>query len=276
MCTNVLNTAARNNDPRLATDVSRVLAGRTSKLDIHHYEALIEAYAGSSDLKSALHILSIMRKSGLEPSEATTRPIYARLQKWKHPPFNAWKLLEGLYKDGKAIPIAAINVVLEAYVFHGNLRDAVRQYNSLRKICPSGPSTTTFNIILQGCSKGEGNKDTAMLLASEMVNRGVRPDALTYDRLILACLTEDDYEDAFKYLREMKAMFAASELRMGTWTALVKKCVGAGDSRAWDLLEELNGRGTSTERLKSWMEGAWKRSVDSNQQRKLSGAQANI
>jgi len=257
MCTNVLNTAARHKDPTLATDVVRLLTSRTSKLDVHHYEALISAYAKSSDLKTSLQILSIMKKARLEPTEATTRPIFEGLTKAEKLPSQASKILQLLAKHGQAIPVAAVNVMIEASIAQGDLKEAIKQYKVLHEICPSGANTATFNTLLQGCSKSSGNKDLAMFLASEMAAFGIRPDVLTYDRLVLVCLTEDDYEDAFRYLEEMKAMFEGSELRPGTFNALIKKCVAAGDKRTWGLLEEMHSRGQNVEKIRRWAERAW-------------------
>jgi pentatricopeptide repeat protein len=259
MCTNVLNTAARYQDPNLATDVVRVLAGRTSKLDIHHYEALITAYIGSSDLKSALQILSIMKKAGLEPNDGTTRPIFAHISRAERLPSEAFRILQSLKREGQIIPTAAVNVVLEASITQGHLQEAFKQYKALHTICPSGPNTSTFNNLLQGCAKTSGNKDLAMFIASEMAALGIRPDVMTYDRLVLVCLMEDDYEDAFRYLDEMKRIFERSDLRIGTLHALVRRCVAAGDERAWSLLSALEGKGHSVGKLRSWAEEAWKK-----------------
>jgi pentatricopeptide repeat protein len=262
MCTNVLNTAARYKDPNLATDVIRVLSGRISKLELHHYEGLIAAYISSDDLKTALQILGIMKKAGLEPNDGTTRPIFKHLSASDDLPNQAFGLLQRLHKDGKTIPIAAMNVVLESSISQGQLQQAVEQYKSVHKICISGPNTATFNILLQGCAKSPGNKYQAMFLASEMAALKIRPDVLTYDRLILVCLTEDDYEDAFLYLEEMKKTFESGDLRIGTWNALVRKCIAASDERAWSVLQELETKGLNVGKLRSWAEDAWKRTPE--------------
>jgi hypothetical protein len=235
----------------------RVLTKRTSKLDVHHYEALISAYAKSSDLKAPLQILGIMKKARLEPTEATTRSIFESLSKSPKLPSEAFKILRSLSKHGQAIPTAAVNVLIEACVAHGDLKEAIKHYKALHEICPSGPNTATFNALLQGCSRRSGNKDLAMFLASEMAGLGVRPDVLTYDRLVLVCLTDDNYEDAFRYIEEMKAMFEGSELRTGTFNALIKKCVAAGDKRAWAILEDMQSRGHNVEKIRRWAERSW-------------------
>jgi hypothetical protein len=199
-----------------------------------------------------------MKRARLEPSEATSRPIYESLCRAKKLPSQAFKILQNLSKDGESIPTAAVNVVLEASIAHGNLKEAVELYKSLHEICPSGPNTATFNTLLQGCSKSAGNKDLAMFLASEMAALGIRPNVLTYDRLVLVCLTEEDYNDAFLYLEEMTAMFEGCDMRMGTWNLLVRKCVEARDERAWSILDDMQSRGLKVERIRRWAEEAWR------------------
>src|SRR5438552_17341733 len=73
ICLNVLNTAARHGDFDLATEVFRVLGNRSVRFEMHHYEALLEAYTASGDIRSALMVLCVMEGAGIEPSEASTR-----------------------------------------------------------------------------------------------------------------------------------------------------------------------------------------------------------
>jgi hypothetical protein len=254
MCGNVLNTAARFGDAQLAMEVVRVIAKRTSKLDIYHYEALLEAYLGSGDLKIAFRILTIMKKAHLEPREGTTRSIYTYLRGAEHLPLEALNILQELKASGVAIPIAAVNCILEAFISHGNLDEALTQYKSLHKLCPSGPNTETFNVLLQGCSRTD-KKDLAMFFASEMAAAGIRPNALTYDRLILVCLSQDDYEDAFRYLNEMGGM--DKDLRSGTWGAVVRKCVANKDPRVWRVLEDMKAKGIPMQKLQNWADKEW-------------------
>ena len=159
--------------------------------------------------------------------------------------------------DGHVIAVAATNVVIEALSSLGEVDRAVQMYKELYQICDAGPSTETFNILLRGVSKSNNGKDLAMFLASEMNALGAKPDQLTYDRLILVCLREDDYEDAFRYLEEMRHAGASWWMRRGTAIALVRRCAAAGDIRAWDLLSEMTKRGVDQEevlRLRSWTE----------------------
>jgi len=206
-----------------------------------------------------------MSKAGLEPDSSTTRPIYLHLSQAPDLPFKAWEVLKSLSNDDHVIPAAAANVVIEASIAVGRFEDAVELYKELYTICEGGPDTETFNVILQSASRRR-NKDLAMFLASEMQALGVKPDLLTYDRLILVCLREDDYEDAFRYLEEMTEVGKQREeagqkgwwMRGGTATAMVRRCVVAGDERAWDILDKMDKRGIGNYKLRGWVKENWK------------------
>jgi pentatricopeptide repeat protein len=206
-----------------------------------------------------------MSKAGLEPDSSTTRPLFLHLSQSTALPPKAWEVLQALHENDHAIPVAGVNVVIEASIAVGNFKEAVELYKQLHTICESGPNTETFNVLFQGLSR-RGPKGMAMFLASEMRALGIKADHLTYDRLILICLKEDDYEDAFRYLEEMKDIGSGKEeggqkgwwMRGGTASAMVRRCVVAADERAWDILSEMDKRGTGSAKLRSWAEENWK------------------
>ncbi|KAH7313160.1 pentatricopeptide repeat protein-like protein [Rhexocercosporidium sp. MPI-PUGE-AT-0058] len=259
----VLNLAARYSDPELATSAIRILSGRQSALTAFHYEPLLASYAGSGDLKTAFRVLVIMAKANIEPNPSTTRPLFLKLSESGELAQKAWTELESLVQDGHTIPIAAPNVVLEACIEVGQFEHAVELYKSLHEICESGPNTETFNVLLQGASR-QGRKDLSIFLASEMLALGIKPDMLTYDRLILSCLKgQGDFEDAFRYLQEMVEVGADQPdggwwMRGGTATFLIKRCVHENDARAWDLLDEMARRGIDNLQLRDWVQQNWK------------------
>ena len=83
-----------------------------------------------------------------------------------------------------------------------------------------------------------------MFLANEMVKLGLSPSRLTYDRLILVCLTAGDLDDAMLYYEEMVSTGATAgkkgpmKPRRNTWEALIYRCVEEGDERAVALLND--------------------------------------
>lgn len=261
ICTAALNLAARQADPGLATSVVRILSSRLPVLQLHHYEALIAAYAGANDNKTAFRILAIMSKANLEPGATSTRSIFVQLSKSENLPRLAWEDLKGLSVDGHQIPVAAANVVLEACTEVGRFDEAVTLYKELHEIIETGPNTDTFNTLLQGA---RGRKDLSMFLASEMAALDVKPNHLTYDRLILACLPEKDYEDAFRYLEEMILVGDDKGdggwwMRQGTAAAMVRRCAAAGDERAWEIYNEMKNRRMKVGNLERTVQDTWRR-----------------
>jgi hypothetical protein len=269
ICISVLNIAARYSDPGLATSVIRILSSRRATLASYHYEALISAYTGFGDLKTAFRVLTIMAKAGIEPTPSTTRPLYVHLCQEPNLPKEAWGTLKYLFNDGHVIPVAAVNVVIEAFIGAHCFDDALDTYKMLHTVCEGGPNTETFNILFQGCTRHH-RKDVSMFLASEMHALGIPADQITYDRLILVCLKQNDYndyEDAFKYLEEMMLVGADRIeegtgnvgwwMRKGTATLMVQTCVKFVDQRVWSILEGMKERGMKTERLETWAKSAW-------------------
>ncbi|OBT72966.1 hypothetical protein VF21_08479 [Pseudogymnoascus sp. 05NY08] len=297
---NVLNTAALAGDPALATSALKMLADRKGELPTSSYEAMLEAYATAKDVTNAFRVLCIMGKASGEsasktPSSATTRPLFKLLREEGPDGIqDAWKALKPLQEEGKEIPIAAVNVILEAATSSGELGLAMRLYKELvssqsaaalkteqpdsptaevaaspniryktsRKALRVHPDTTTINVLLQGCTKIRSSaspKRMAMYLASEMARQGIRPDELTYDRLILVCLHEgqQDYEDAFRYLEEMAAMGWQGRVRNGTWHALARRCATERDGRVDTVLEMMDGLGLETGKLRGVVRELW-------------------
>lgn len=255
MCINVLNTAARRGDAHLAADVFRVLGGRRYKYQLHHYEALLETWLGSGDLKAAFSVLSSLTSTSKPPSEISTRAIYVHLVEHYDRIPEALEMLRSLYDSGKRIPHAAVNCIIEAYIHHSDLASAIEAYQTLHSIIPSGPNTATFNTLFRGCSYAR-RKDLAMFLASEMLALNVPPNALTYDRLILVCLNEagdkvEGFRDAWKYFLEMKSM--GWWPRGGTLKTLgIRGCVLA-DKRVMELVDARRGLSEKRMEYLTWM-----------------------
>lgn len=258
VCHNILNTASRHGDFRLATDVFRVLGNRTHTPALHHYEALLESYLSASDLKTALTLLTLMTAAGVSPTEASTRPIYIYLKESSSVPATAVSILHELRCADREVPIAAANVVIEASIYHQDLAFAMETYKTLHTLCPSGPNTATFNALFRGCGHSH-RKDLAMFLASEMVALKVPPNVLTYDRLVLVCLDasedlEEGFEDAWRYFREMKGM--GWWPRHGTVVALARRSCEREDERVWELVGEGEEEGIERGKMEALV-GEW-------------------
>ena len=269
VCINVLNTAARCGDYRLATDVFRILGKRSSALKLYHYEALLESYIKASDIRTALTILTIMLTAGIQPEEATTRALYFYLHESGLKTREALSILRELHDGQRQIPTVAVNCIIEALVQQNDLAYAMETYQTLYNLCPGGPTTATFNALLRGCAHSS-RKDLAMFLASEMQTQKVVPNELTYDRLILVCIVgkgDDDINDAFRYFEEMKGK--GWWPRRGTVTMMVKQTCETGDERVFDLLDEMEKKGVDIVGLQRWVGEKWEDGVSARKTKEI-------
>ncbi|MCJ1319090.1 hypothetical protein MMC15_004423 [Xylographa vitiligo] len=267
ICINVLNTAARYGDFRLASDVFRILGNRTNSLQAYHYEALLESYLAADNLRPAISVLTLMTTSNVAPTEATTRSLYLYLRASAKLPAQALIMLRDLRKASKPVPTVAINAIIEASIHLNDLTSAIETYKVLHTICESGPTTATFNAIFRGCSKA-GRKDLAMFMASEMLALKVQPDALTYDRLVLVCIGGsglNDLDDGWRYFEEMKGK--GWWPRRGTLIAMARRYCEKGDERVWELMEEVERRGMDVVGIQRWVGENWKRKEETTKRR---------
>ncbi|KAK8206976.1 pentatricopeptide repeat protein [Phyllosticta capitalensis] len=238
MCDNVLATAARHGDARLASDVFRLVGERRQVLTQYQYEMLVDTYVQARDIEKAASVLCIMQENKFAVNEYSTRRLFRWARGAIARPKDLFKVLRKLAKEGRKVPIALVHVAMEASLYQKDIEYAIEQYKALNSVCPGGPSTETFNMLLRSL---HGRKDLAMYLMSEMVERGIRPDHLTYDRLLLICLVEEDYEDAFLHYREMRKRGYSP--RSGTFGAMAKRCAAADDERAWLVPDMMRGCG---------------------------------
>ena len=240
-CVSVLLVASRYGDIQLATDVFRVLTERQITFNTHHYELLITTYLKAGDLSAALSAILIMFDAKLKVDSETCQPILSYLSQegaeksQESRPMKAFTILQDFSASGRKVPVPAVNACIQASITHNHLEEGIEIYKALHTVSPSGPNTQTFNILFKGCSWA-ARKELAMFLANEMMQLGLKPDRITYDRLILICVETDSLGDALLYYEEMRAsdMFP----RPFTWEKLILQCIAASDERAVALLKE--------------------------------------
>lgn len=259
ICFNVLNTAARNGDAELATDVFRVLGNRRTAFTHHHYEMLIEAYIAAEDLKSSLSVLIIMKEAGIKLEASSTLSIFQYLQRHKSRPMLAYHILQEIHDAGDKVPTVAMNCAIQACVAIKDLDGAIEMYKAIHTVCEEGPNTATFNLLFKSCHVS-GRKELAMFLASEMIQLGCVPDAITYNRLILVCLTNREgalatnINDAVRYFEEMREQ--GWKARPGTYFALIRHLAKARDKRCFEVFDDMRQQGFEREGvdIQEWKE----------------------
>lgn len=270
ICINVLSTAAQAADAEMATEVFDKLSKRGAKYEPIHYELLINTYLAATppDIKRALTILTVMPLEKLQPSAIETRALFQHLQDSPELVLEAQDTLRQLHEEGRKIPIAALNLLVECYVYQKNLKAALNLYKQIHTFVPlaEGAKKTfanieTFNLLLRGCHQAAPPEDhQASFLVSELLALRITPTALTFDRLIISFVNAAAYlrseaasiEDTIERdKREAKATelieWSVRHLedmqdlnwlpRYGTLRVLSVALAGRGDVRCWDVLQ---------------------------------------
>jgi len=253
-----LTSAARHSDVHIATDVFRILSERGTAFAPHHYELLMSAHLGAGDLRTALTILCIMHSVQLNPDLETLSALRAYLFSDPSAPQNAFELLKQLATE-RDVPTVAVNAIIMSLVDHNRHADVISTYKSLHQLSTAGPNVHTFNALFRSCHRNN-DKRTAMFFAAEMVELKIKPDALTYDRLVLVCIREANYEDAWRYYGEMTQ--AGYVPRLGTFVTMVQVCADAKDERALELVERMVELGLPTVSAQKAVREMWPEKVE--------------
>ncbi|KAI1384995.1 uncharacterized protein F4822DRAFT_416959 [Hypoxylon trugodes] len=243
--TNIVNAAANHMDATLAISAIQMLSNRGRKLELHHYEPLVDIHVHQGDIRRAFMALCIMAKAGLRPDLSSTRSIFRVLRESSEKTDNAMGLLDEL-RSQRNIPIAAFNVVLEATKLHHGFKTALDLYRSVRRICDERPDLETYHILFAHCTM----RKSMNFLFAEMEAFSIQPTQTTYNHLIRISCLQDNYEQAFQFLEKMKTSKTAG-ISNNWWMgkasalALIRRCIQAEDIRAQELIEECRRRGIS-------------------------------
>ena len=270
ICLNVLSTASQAADAEMATEVFDKLSKRGSAFQPIHYELLIKTYLSTDppDVKRAFTILTIMALEKNEPSIIETRPIFNHLQDKPDLVSQAQDDLRQLHSQGRQIPIAALNLLIECYIHQNNLPAALNLYKQIHTFVPlaQGAKKTfanieTFNLLLKGCRIADPPEERqASFLVAELLALRIVPTPLTFDRLITTFITaaetklakaasiEDTDERAkheakgvellewsFRHFEDMQTMNWMP--RFGTIRMLGLALASKSDLRCWDILQ---------------------------------------
>lgn len=237
---NILNTACRHQDADLATRAIELLAERGVRLGLHHYEALVECYAYNGDLLNALQVLCIMEGADIAPEAASTRSLFLLFRRLPQLLDGVKEMIESLKAAGYKVPIAVVNVVLEAVCEEEpTIHKAFDMYRDLLQLCSSGPDLRTFQVLLQKAQDAQ----TAQELESEMLMYTLKPTRDMYEHFVRCSIVDGDLNTTFKYLAQMELAPLARNTSRRMWIShptlvqLLRRCFKEMDPRAWAVVD---------------------------------------
>lgn len=236
---NVLGTAARNADAQLATEALAMVSERT-RAQSHHYEAVVEAFAGSGDLAAAIRTLCIMRDNGIRISRGHTRTIYKALMSRPELLEEAEEVVREAAR-ARPVPRAAAAVVIESMAkAHGSER-ALSLYRALPTLCNvESPNAA----MIQDLIAHSADEATARLLAQEYAAHIPEQDdparsPLTYGLVIIKCAQAGEMDLAFRFAKQAMAG-GITRSRPSKWIGvLVEQAITREDGRIWPVVDSL-------------------------------------
>jgi hypothetical protein len=242
LLSNVLNVAARSGRPELVTRVLDVLPVLSVQPQEYHLVALMEAYVKAGQVPQALQVLSMIRSVGLLPTRHTAQPI---LDVLTTPELvdQAFFALEDVKAQGQSIDITAFNVLIEA---SSRLEDVQRVRATQLAASDLGvvPDIDTFNSALAVCIPAS-HRALADTILEEMKQHGISPNGWTYHNMILTCLTQPKYDDAFFYLETSKS--EGYKPLVEAYRKLALRCSSANDARSKMVIDEMESLGYKME-----------------------------
>lgn len=233
---NILNTAARHADPPLALEALRRLSDRKVQMSFHHFEPVVEAYALAGDLEGAFRMLCVMDGAGVRPRRDATREVFSALRKRPGDIASCVAILERL-RETYRVPVAAVNVLLEAAVEADDVPTAVDILDRMESLTPDPPTQTTLLPFLSLpipplpiCAK-------AITLFPHSLN--LPPADLAR---LATYLAPHDVDAALAYLRRVDAVYEgeadAWEVHTEAVRTVTLELLREEDERAWELLME--------------------------------------
>ena len=260
---NVLGTAARHGDAKLAAEALDLISQRT-RVREYHYEAAAEAFARGRDMAGAFRTLCIMKKNGIHITRGGTRVLYGELRRSPALVRDAEAAVRSLAPDG-LLPMAAVGAVMEAMSELDGSEDAMGLYRDAKDLCGERPDSSLMQTLIVNSRKAETRRALASDYAANIAeyDDAVREQDV-YETLIPACTEADEVDLAFRFARQAisslpcspppssEAAAAASAVsasdggapraRLGWLKPLVNCAVAHEDARIWQIVDELNNK----------------------------------
>ena len=238
VCLNVLNTAARHGDADLSTGVFRILAHRGVPVELHHYEALSETYLAREDFRTAMTVHCIAEAAGVTPDLYSMRAMTDWLGDDKTRLQHGQMILKELRTQGRAIPRAAFNCIIQAGLDQ-DFNRSMELYESMREFCPAGPNIDTFNLVISGCRRSSRFQQ-ACAYHDEMLGLGILPDQTTYMHLIHLITRFGLLQDALGLFDDMTARHITPTRDI--YRDLIGRCAVDGHVRLRSLVDDMDAQ----------------------------------
>ncbi|CAO3661355.1 unnamed protein product [Rhizopus stolonifer] len=239
-CLHILNIAGKQGDPRLSSAVIDYLGKNGFTYRECHFQLLIESFAAKGDMKATFELFHVMRTAGIIPNRKTVTPIISIFVRDKNAIRNAKDALNKIAStEPEKLDITAFNLVIHVLASKGEHDDALSVLNQIYEL-KLKPNSETLDAALDICIHDQ-NIPLGVTMYKNMISDGIQRTPSIMSKMVTLMCTSDDYEDAFKYLEEMKQLDMIPY--RGSYYKLVKKLATFNDPRLSVALEDMDAYG---------------------------------
>ncbi|KAK7587109.1 hypothetical protein V3481_009828 [Fusarium oxysporum f. sp. vasinfectum] len=265
---NVLATGARHGDTELASQALQKLAIR-GKPRQQHNDAIVEAFANSGDVTSALTLLNLQQHNGRVLLRGTTLPVLRALLKNRNLISEAEAAIQSMRKEGP-VPREVLMVTIEALARTRTSEAAMHLFNDMHLLTGKSPRLSDIGLLLRHASQTATQYDLAVAYNSELAkidttsvsigkksskNDQDNDDATVpktwmdqveagpaFDVIIPACAQIGDFELAFKFIDYAKnAALDYPAWRFASWVEpFIKLALDAEHPGVWKVVDLLD------------------------------------
>ncbi|CAM1511188.1 Fc.00g087010.m01.CDS01 [Cosmosporella sp. VM-42] len=241
---NVIGTAARHGDTRLATSALEILSDR-GRVFKHQYEGVVEAFARAKELPGAFKILQIMDSNAITVQRGSTRPIFQVMKQNTKLIDEAIQTIRDMPR-GRPVQFEAVRVILEALVRdRGTEGVAMELYNDFLNLTDKQPD----HLIMEDLILHSEDPHTIWDLAKDYNIIVVKEKQLSspriFNKMIPTCVDYKDWDLAFRLAErniELEEIVrpGGRSWRQLTWVQyLVEHALAVEDGRVWKLVDEV-------------------------------------
>ncbi|PHH64628.1 hypothetical protein CDD81_4239 [Ophiocordyceps australis] len=238
---NVLATAARHGDTRLATQALDVLS-RRGKMLTSHYEAVCDAFAQAGDVPGMLRIGRIMHQHGIRFLRPSARVLHSCLTADAAAIPAAAEALRALQPDAKTPP-AMVAVILETIAQAIGSEAILDVYANLPLLCGHHPDALLLHALIINARQTH----TCRRLADEYlasIPADPRRSAPAWTALISALVDAQHLDLAFRFAAGALGQPGIPARAHLGWVKTLVACAAAReDQRIWPVLDILGRAG---------------------------------
>lgn len=168
----------------------------------HTFGSLIKAYGIVKDIKSVWRCWKEMRSRRIRPTEITIGCMVEAIAN-NGDAEGAYELIHQIQDDGNADLVNAIAYcsVLKSFAHAKDMRRTWAVWEEMLQKRVE-PSITTFNALLDACARNNA-MDQVPQLMTDLKDRGLTPNLITYSTLVKGHCLRADVSSAFSVLEDM-------------------------------------------------------------------------